>query len=203
MSNSPKLIALDFETANADRSSVCAIGLTLVMDGEIKTWSKLVRPPTMVFDPICVAVHGITPEMVASEPTFKLIFEETFMGTWLEPGHLLWAHNAGFERSCLQALSQVYGMQLTLAVGCTKTLWHRQNPTLENHRLNTICDLVGFPLTHHDAGSDAEGCAEIALAATRRWKRNEIRWPRSIDRKTKTRDEAYYDRLWNGISKFP
>ncbi|MDB4992739.1 MAG: Exonuclease, partial [Myxococcaceae bacterium] len=32
-------------------------------------------------------------------------------------------------------------------------------------RLNIACERLGIPLTHHDAASDAEACAEIVLRA--------------------------------------
>ena len=62
--------AIDFETANANRGSACAVGLARVVDGEIvATTHFLMRPPEEVdwFDGFNVELHGITAEMVARE----------------------------------------------------------------------------------------------------------------------------------------
>jgi len=72
--------AIDFEAANSDRASACAIGVTTVRDGIIAgTESWLIRPHTgqESFDKYAVRVHGITPEMTADaasleESMFKL-----------------------------------------------------------------------------------------------------------------------------------
>jgi DNA polymerase III subunit epsilon len=49
---------------------------------------------------------------------------------------------------------------------CTVTLARRAWPTLSAHKLNHLADFLGIALEHHRAGSDAEACGRIALAAT-------------------------------------
>ena len=61
--------AIDFETANRNQGSVCAVGLVRVTDGRIvDRYTTLVRPPAPVdhFEQDNIAVHGITPEHVAA-----------------------------------------------------------------------------------------------------------------------------------------
>lgn len=63
--------AIDFETANRNQGSVCAVGLVRVTDGRIvDRYTTLVRPPAPVdhFEQDNIAVHGITPEHVADAP---------------------------------------------------------------------------------------------------------------------------------------
>jgi DNA polymerase-3 subunit epsilon len=36
-------------------------------------------------------------------------------------------------------------------------------PALGSHRLDVVCDHCGISLRHHDAASDAEACASVAL----------------------------------------
>ena len=65
--------AIDVETANSDRGSVCAVGLSLVRDGQLfKTVEWHVRPPTGVdrFDTRNIRIHGITPDMVRAAATW-------------------------------------------------------------------------------------------------------------------------------------
>lgn len=58
--------AIDFEAANSDRASACAVGLPTVTDGEItNTGGWLIRPHTGLdsFDPYAAKFHGISPDM--------------------------------------------------------------------------------------------------------------------------------------------
>lgn len=69
--------AIDFETANSSRASACSVGLAKVQDGQIvDTWSHLIAPPEGhdVFHDMNIAIHGITPEMVASAPRWQDVF---------------------------------------------------------------------------------------------------------------------------------
>ncbi len=54
-----KFLALDVETANADYSSICQIGIAEFENGKvINTWSSLINPESY-FDPFNVSIHGI------------------------------------------------------------------------------------------------------------------------------------------------
>jgi DNA polymerase-3 subunit epsilon len=69
-------IALDFETANNDRSSACAIGLVKVENGKIVAKeSRLINPHTN-FLHFCVAVHGLTEVDVEDAPSFDEVWQE-------------------------------------------------------------------------------------------------------------------------------
>ena len=52
--------ALDFETANQYRSSVCSIGLVFVENNEIvDTYYQLIKPAPNYYSPFCTQVHGL------------------------------------------------------------------------------------------------------------------------------------------------
>jgi len=56
-------VAIDLETATADRSSICQIGITEVIDGVPQTpKSWLVQPVGNEYDGMNIWIHGITPE---------------------------------------------------------------------------------------------------------------------------------------------
>ena len=60
--------AIDVETANHNRSSICQIGITQVVDGSvIDRWGTLVNPEDE-FDVYNVRIHGIKPEHVTDAP---------------------------------------------------------------------------------------------------------------------------------------
>ncbi|PWJ42536.1 3'-5' exonuclease [Sediminitomix flava] len=154
--------AIDFETANAQRNSVCAVGITRVENGNITdSFSQLIRPEPCKFDLINITVHGIKPEMVAEAPTFAEYWET--MLPYLN-NQLLIAHNAPFDMSVLRASMKQYGIvSPDMSYACTVRLAKFSYPTLINHKLNTLAHHLEIPLNHHDAGSDAYACAVLAL----------------------------------------
>jgi Exonuclease len=90
-------VAIDFETANSYRGSPCAVGLVRVRNGvPVAERRWLMRPPEEVdhFDSFNIWIHGITEDMVASEPRWKhfLPFIVDFIGD-----DVVVAHNAGFD----------------------------------------------------------------------------------------------------------
>jgi len=63
--------AIDFETAQGDRCSICQVGLVRVENGKItKEISFLVQPPGNYYWDRFIDIHSITPEMTADVPTF-------------------------------------------------------------------------------------------------------------------------------------
>ncbi|MFV9454777.1 3'-5' exonuclease [Rhodococcus sp. NM-2] len=158
--------ALDVETANRARGSICAIGVTIVIDARIvdtRTW--LCRPPAGVdtFEPVQIRTHGITADHVTNEPRFEQIWPAVaqFMGDLP-----VVAQNRSFDVSALRQACALSNLPLPqLETGCTM-LWSRAlHPELPNHQLPTLSTFFGVELRHHhDAGHDALACAQILIA---------------------------------------
>ena len=56
-------VAIDFETANGNRSSVCSVGIVVVRDGEIvDKYYSLIQPTPNFYTRFTTAVHGLTME---------------------------------------------------------------------------------------------------------------------------------------------
>jgi DNA polymerase-3 subunit epsilon len=71
-----EFVALDVETANADSSSICQIGIARFEDGCLaEEWSTLVNPEDE-FDSFNVSIHGITEDMVKGAPVFPELIAE-------------------------------------------------------------------------------------------------------------------------------
>ncbi|HSY61939.1 MAG TPA: exonuclease domain-containing protein, partial [Cytophaga sp.] len=63
--------ALDFETANAHKTSICAVGMAIVENGKVvKTISKLIKPIPDFYSYWNMQIHGITPDMTSDAPYF-------------------------------------------------------------------------------------------------------------------------------------
>jgi DNA polymerase-3 subunit epsilon len=159
--------AIDFETACYQRASACAVGIVRVRDGAIAdTFYTLLKPPKgMGILPSFTAIHGISNADVAKAPDFAEIWPNIrdFIGD-----DYLVAHNSSFDRSVLKFSLDYYGIEFTVPrFECTVQCSRRKWPELDNHRLDTVSDLLGIELTHHEALSDALACAKIFIAASR------------------------------------
>ncbi|WP_309086890.1 exonuclease domain-containing protein [Domibacillus sp.] len=150
--------ALDFETANASRSSVCSIGLAKVVDGEIKkTYYSLVNPKER-FDSRNIAVHGIRPENVADAPSFSDIFDEVIAFIGEDP---IVAHFAQFDISVLRSTAQKHGLSLPNNPYFCSCMLAKSMLKLPSNKLNVVAGHFNFTFNHHNALEDAVACAVV------------------------------------------
>ncbi|MBS0124170.1 3'-5' exonuclease [Aestuariicoccus sp. KMU-90] len=159
-----RFVALDVETANNDRGSICQIGVACVRpDASIETWVTHVDPRTDHWT--CSHIHGITQKTVTGAPTFAEVLPV------LRPaldGLTVYQHS-GFDRSAVRAACA--------AIGCDEPDWTWQDsvgvarrawPELKGnggHGLASLKAHLGLSFRHHDAGEDARAAAEIVLHA--------------------------------------
>lgn len=155
--------AIDFETANECRSSVCSVGVVIVKDGNIvDKYYSLIHPEPEYYQWFCQDVHGLSEEDTDSAPVFPYVWEE------IAPkidGLPLVAHNSPFDESCLREVFKVYQMDYPdYQFLDTLEASRRLQTDLENHQLQTAAAACGYDLTnHHHALADAEACAYIAM----------------------------------------
>ncbi len=155
-------VAIDFETADFGRDSACAVALVRVENNQIvaKTHA-LIRPPRSRFQ--FTYIHGITWEQVRNEPAFGEVWP--VLEEYLEGAKFFVAHNAPFDRGVLEHCCYAAGLAPPrLPFKCTVQL-ARKIWKLPSNKLNLVCEHLNIPLKHHDALSDAEGCAKIVIAA--------------------------------------
>lgn len=156
-------VAIDFETANNERSSVCAVGVVIVREGEIvDKFYSLIQPEPNYYNYWCSKVHGITREDTDNAPVFSEVWKQ------VEPlieGLPLVAHNKSFDESCLKAVFRCYQMDYPdYEFYCTYQAARKVFPKgLINYQLHTVAARCGYQLrNHHHALADAEACAWIA-----------------------------------------
>ena len=88
------LAAIDFETANNERSSVCSVGIVIVRNGEIAdSFYSLIQPMPNYYSYRCRQVHGLCHEDTDSAPVFPNVWAKI---TPLIEGLPLFAHNKPF-----------------------------------------------------------------------------------------------------------
>lgn len=175
-------IAIDFETANQQLSSVCSMGVVMMRNGQVgDTFYSLIQPEPNYYTYFSQRVHGLgrndTDNALVFPKVWQLL-EERIVEVYFSDqlafdnrseliAHIPFvAHNARFDESCLKAVFRVYQMDYpdyrfydTLAAS-RRQFGH----SLPNHQLHTVAAACGYDLTcHHHALADAEACAAIAL----------------------------------------
>lgn len=154
--------AIDFETANSERSSVCSVGVVVVRGGEIvDRFYSLIKPEPDYYTYWCTQVHGLTEADTANAPVFPDVWRQ------IEPlieGLPLVAHNKAFDESCLKAAFRMYQMDYPDYEFCCTLLASRRIWRTGRHTLDIIAQRCGYDLAnHHHALADAEACAAIAV----------------------------------------
>jgi DNA polymerase-3 subunit epsilon len=157
-------VAIDFETANASRSSVCSVAAVTVENGEIvRSAYSLIRPLDMHFDWRNIEVHGITAKDVMNKPTFIELWER--IRPHLE-GKTVIAHNAAFDIGVLRSVLEEGNLPFpAFQHACTLKIAKKVWPQLANHKLSTLANYFQIDFNHHNALHDAKTCALIALRA--------------------------------------
>ncbi|GEM_PF-281830 len=159
-------VAVDMETANAQRASVCAVGIALVREGEVVATERLlVQPPTGMdsFSALNRGIHGICAEDVRGAPGWEEAAGQLeVLGAQLP----LVAHNAAFDRGVYEAACAEVG-RTTQPMEWLDLLElsRRLRPDSPRHTLPVLAEAYGVELEHHhDAEQDARACAEVLVA---------------------------------------
>ena len=154
--------AIDVETANSDRASICQIGIVQVVDGEISdTWKTYINPEDW-FDPWNVEIHGITEDIVKSQPTMPDVRDELRLRL---RGSIVVSHTSfdrvAFERAMLKYdldQLQVHWLDSAKVVRRAWTEYSKRGYGLKN-----VASALGIQFEHHDALEDARATALIML----------------------------------------
>lgn len=161
-----RFVAIDFETADPRRDSACAVGIVVVDRGEIVDRDyRLIRPPRKKFNPFCVRVHGIHWSDVCDEPTFGELWPE--IEPLFEGSDFIVAHNASFDKSVLHTCCKQAGWDIPVQPFLCTVQLSRKTWELSCNKLPAVCEHLGIELDHHNAASDAEACALIAVNGLR------------------------------------
>jgi len=146
-----RFFALDVETANNDRGSICQIGVACVRhDHSIWLWSGL---------------HGITAAKVRGAPTFVEVLP--VLQAALD-GAIIYQHShfdsGAIAAACSNAGRMAPSWSWRNSVQVARIAW----PELKGnggHGLASLKAHLGLSFDHHDAGEDARAAAEVVLRA--------------------------------------
>lgn len=161
-------IAIDFETANENNDSACALGLVCVESLEIvKTEYYLMQPPTLVFGAKNIEIHGIRPGDVDNQPKFPEIWEK--IKHYFSGDCPIAAHNASFDMSVLKCCLNTYGLEIPdFPYIDSITLSNPQCPDCKRS-LSARAEFLEISLEHHHDGlEDAAACAGIITTCAKK-----------------------------------
>ena len=157
--------AIDVETANADRASICQIGIVHVRDGAlVDQWRTLVNPEAW-FDPWNVRIHGIREVDVTDSPTLPDVASD--LRSRLDREAVV-SHTA-FDRVALQRALIRYSLDPLPATWLdSAAIARRAWPARYARRgygLHSIASDLDIAFQHHDALEDARAAAHVVLRA--------------------------------------
>ncbi|REG99806.1 3'-5' exonuclease [Flavobacterium aquicola] len=147
--------AIDFETAQGYRWSICQVGLVRVENGIItKEINLLVKPPDNYYWSRFTDIHGISAKDTIDIPTFDKIWHQ--IAPYIENQSVV-AHNGfGFDFPVLNKTLKYYGIEVPeYNKFCTYKIY--------KSNLANLCEKYAIELNHHDALSDARACGELYL----------------------------------------
>ena len=174
--------SIDVETANADRASICQIGLVHVRDGKIQDqWTTLLNPEDW-FDPWNIKIHGIDETAVLGSPTLPEVRDELRRRL---RGSVLVSHTA-FDRVAFERALTRYDLeQLQVTwLDSAKIARHAwpDKYGVRGWSLKNIAKDFDISFQHHDALEDARAAAEIVLRACDASKLDIDGWLRRVKR---------------------
>lgn len=186
-----RFVAIDVETANSRRASICQIGLVVYENRKVvDEWASLVNPEDD-FHFMNTAIHGIGRKAVESAPTLPKVFAEVrkrLTGTCV-------ATYGDFDRSAFSQAAVRYNLPALDAQWLdlqhvVKKAWPA-DVAAGGWALKRVCAQLGIDLSnHHDALADARAAGGVFIRAqltTNTWARD---WLGVVSDARATADEA-------------
>lgn len=153
-------LAIDVETANADYSSICQIGIAEFQNGLIvDKWSSLINPRDY-FDPFNISIHGITEKDVKDSPTFKKVYVELSQRI----NEKITVHHMPFDkiaitRACVENKLEPLNPKWLDSAKIVRRTWEQFSHS--GYSLSNMADFLEIKFNHHDALEDAIAAAQI------------------------------------------
>jgi len=181
MENTLNFVAIDVETANADMSSICQIGLVKYDNGILSDEWKSYVDPEDYFDVNNISIHGIDESTIKGAPTFPEL-----SGTlrFYLTGTVVVCHTH-FDRVAMRQAYQRYNI---VEPECTwldsarvvRRTWEQF--AYRGYGLANVCNAIGYQFKQHDALEDAKAAANIIIAAIKKSGIDLNNWLKRVER---------------------
>lgn len=157
-------VVLDVETANADLSSICQIGVAIFQNGALNSkWHSLINPQDE-FDPTNVSIHGIDENAVKGAPTWAAAFPVV---SSLLRDNIVVSHTP-FDRVAVTRACERHELEwCTCRWLDSARVVRRAWPIFSQsgYALSNVAAHLGIHYREHDALDDARCAGEILLRA--------------------------------------
>lgn len=156
-----EFVVIDVETANADLSSICQVGIASFRDGELAdAWVSLVNPEDY-FSPVNISIHGIDEYKVEDAPTW----EDVFLQVTSRLKNRIVVSHTPFDRLALARACKRYGLaghECTWldSASVVRRAWPQFSKS--GYGLSNVAAHFGIEYKAHDALEDA-WCAGVLL----------------------------------------
>lgn len=154
-------VVIDVETANADLSSICQVGIASFRDGQLADkWESLVNPETH-FSSANIAIHGINERHVKGAPNWPGVYPHVAcrLSDTIVVSHTQFDRIA-LERACLRSNLPVYEYMWLDSAQVVRMAWPEFSRS--GYGLSNLSSHFGIDYEAHDALEDAR-CAGLIL----------------------------------------
>ena len=157
--------AIDVETANRNRASICQIGMAQVHDGKLTNTMSILINPEEPFESVHTGIHGIDSDTIKDADTIPAIYHQLHS---IMEGTTLVSHTR-FDQQALEKAITKYRLRMPRvrwldSAQIARRAWPQKYGTGSPSLMNVMADL-GITFQHHDAGEDAKAAAQILLHA--------------------------------------
>lgn len=157
-------LSIDVETANADLSSICKIGIVFFENGKVvRKWESLINPETD-FDDMNIFIHGINEKDIQNAPIFSDIYNE--FASMIN--NKIVTHHTSFDKTAITKaidkynLNQINPIWIDTARVARRT-W--QEFSHKGYGLKNMSKVLKIDFKHHDPLEDARLSGIILIEA--------------------------------------
>ena len=184
-----EFVALDFETANADMSSICQLGFVHFKDGSLQEEWKTYVDPEDFFDEINVSIHGIDETTVKGAPKLRDVVSRIY--NYLD-GRIAVCHTH-FDRVALNKACSKYRLRVPTctwldSARVTRRTWDQC--AYRGYGLRNVCAILGYQFVQHDALEDAKAAAHVLLAAIEKTGMDLPQWLERVEQRIDFPDQS-------------
>lgn len=157
-------VAIDVETANSARDSICQIGIARFANGiVVEEWKSYVNPSDY-FDDRNVSIHGIKSSDVTESPTFADLAEQLHARL---RDRVVVSHSS-FDRVAIVRAAAKHNVALPSCIWLdssrvARRAWEAFQES--GYGLKNVCTSIGYSFDHHDALEDAKAAGAVLIAA--------------------------------------
>lgn len=176
--------ALDFETANHSRSSICQVGIVVVRNNRIvETYETLVNPGDVEFSVWNVKVHGIRRQDVQSKPNLVQILPKLWT-LLCRDGYPIISYSTFDKTSLFSALGEISKADVQHIPDFCSDIYEREVPWLDLHkvikslvdelpryRLRDVVQYFGLgEYDAHNALADARAASDVCSSLSKKFR---------------------------------